>query len=169
MDLLLILNDMGSGGESGAFAGRRGAGYGEREVRYWWMCGAPATGGSGGGSVKTYYQHTLTLDGSINASAINSTGTRAGVRADRSISMRIILQRRNGYDDHNGGSAGASNSNGGGGGGRIAYYYNTITYAGTAVAFGRSCERARRRMAGPDGIFENKIGRIEPEWLSDSR
>ena len=157
-------NEMGSGGESGAFAGRRGAGYGGKGgAGTGGCCGAPATGGAGGGSVKLTISNILTLDGSINASAVNSTGTRAGGSGGSIyVDVNNLAGAATGSMIANGGSAGASNDNGGGGGGRIAYYFNSKTYTGTAVAFGGARTGAATYGGAGTVYSKNKSDALNP-------
>jgi hypothetical protein len=157
-------NDMGSGGETGAFLGRRGAGYGGRGGSGTSACcGTPPTGGAGGGMIKLVISNAFTLDGAINVSASNATGNRAGGSGGTIyIDTASLAGAGTGSMIASGGTAGNANQNGGGGGGRIAYYYNINNYVGSIAAYGGAPTGAAVRGGAGTIFWKSKTDVLNP-------
>ncbi|MCK9555386.1 Ig-like domain-containing protein [bacterium] len=125
------------------------------------------TGGSatGGGAIKLTASGTITLNGTINADAQNSTGDWQSGAAGGSIWLDTPTLTGSGTITAIGGQEGNWQSGcGGGGGGRIAVYYTTNNFTGTITARGgySATGSSNTEFGGAGTIYLKKTGE-EPE------
>ncbi|MDD5643966.1 MAG: Ig-like domain-containing protein [bacterium] len=124
-------------------------------------------GGSatGGGAVKLTASGTLTVNGTINANAQDSTGEWQAGAAGGSIWLSAATLTGTGTITAIGGQEGNLQYGcGGGGGGRIAIYYTANTFSGTLTARGgySATGRSDTEFGGAGTICFKKTGE-EPE------